>query len=859
MFENVEFKGTFRSYQQKILGGAEDYLSDGKINIVAAPGSGKTVLGLELIRRLSKPCIVLSPTTTVRDQWGERFKESFVKDGDDTGYVSFDLKNLADITSVTYQSLYAAIERAECDGEDYSELDLFKTVKDRGVGVLCLDEAHHLQNEWQRALEKFVAFFGDGIKIISLTATPPYDATAGEWKRYVDVCGEIDEEIFVPELVEQGTLCPHQDYVWFTFPTKEEAKDFGDFSARVDKVMKELKSHPAILSACKTVNMRTADKCGWLDGNYAEVIACMQFFRRLGLDYDRKLYKYLSVDKALRYTLKTAETAVNFILKTEELLLKNQCEELLYLFRQNGLYERGKVTLKLNDKLKKELVASAGKLKGIAEIASLESKNLGERLRLLVLTDYIKKESVSDLGKGKKFDNLSVVSVFETLRTSSPYPCAALSGSLVILPVKCAETLGYMGVNHTFKPIENTDYAEFNIKGGNREKVNAVDRLFERGEICALVGTKSLLGEGWDSPCINSLVLASFVGSFMLSNQMRGRAIRTDKSDPYKTANIWHLVTVFEGEDKNEINSYDFDVLKRRFDCFVAPSYSFDVIESGVGRITTVEPPFDSGGFNRINKATSRLAKDREELRRKWDSSLSISSEIFRKTEVPADRQLPAFTFYNVSRTFFLCTLLTAIIAGLCEAFLNITNTGVNVFLGILGAGLIFFLGGLLVGIIERRFLRHSNPQKSIKNLTECILETFKELGKVTSDCTVKVDANDIGTVINISLTGATVREQRLFSDAVRELFSPIESPRYVLIPHGKVGYDYKSALVCPSALGANKEYADRLADNLKRTTGKLRVVFTRNQKGRKFLRKCRKKAYITLNARNVEEIFGNC
>ena len=59
-----------------------------------------------------------------------------------------------------------------------------------------------------------------------------------------------------------------------------------------------------------------------------------------------------------------------------------------------------------------------------------------------------------------------------------------------------------------------------------------------------LVGTKSLLGEGWDSPCINSLILASFVGSFMLSNQMRGRAIRIFKDDPNKVSNIWHLVTL---------------------------------------------------------------------------------------------------------------------------------------------------------------------------------------------------------------------------------------------------------------------------------------------------------------------------
>ena len=57
-FNNIKFKGTFRSYQQRILDSADLYLSDGKINIVAAPGSGKTILGLELIRRLGNPCII---------------------------------------------------------------------------------------------------------------------------------------------------------------------------------------------------------------------------------------------------------------------------------------------------------------------------------------------------------------------------------------------------------------------------------------------------------------------------------------------------------------------------------------------------------------------------------------------------------------------------------------------------------------------------------------------------------------------------------------------------------------------------------------------------------------------------------
>ena len=55
-FDKVHFKGNFRDYQKRVLDNADKYLKDGKINIVAAPGSGKTVLGLELIRRLSSPC-----------------------------------------------------------------------------------------------------------------------------------------------------------------------------------------------------------------------------------------------------------------------------------------------------------------------------------------------------------------------------------------------------------------------------------------------------------------------------------------------------------------------------------------------------------------------------------------------------------------------------------------------------------------------------------------------------------------------------------------------------------------------------------------------------------------------------------
>ena len=55
----LEFKGTWRRYQARVLEHADRYMADGKIHIVAAPGSGKTTLGIELIRRMNGKALIL--------------------------------------------------------------------------------------------------------------------------------------------------------------------------------------------------------------------------------------------------------------------------------------------------------------------------------------------------------------------------------------------------------------------------------------------------------------------------------------------------------------------------------------------------------------------------------------------------------------------------------------------------------------------------------------------------------------------------------------------------------------------------------------------------------------------------------
>jgi hypothetical protein len=55
----LEFRWPWRPYQQRVLDALEEHLADQKLHVVAAPGSGKTCLGLEGFRRLGEPGLVL--------------------------------------------------------------------------------------------------------------------------------------------------------------------------------------------------------------------------------------------------------------------------------------------------------------------------------------------------------------------------------------------------------------------------------------------------------------------------------------------------------------------------------------------------------------------------------------------------------------------------------------------------------------------------------------------------------------------------------------------------------------------------------------------------------------------------------
>ena len=124
--------------------------------------------------------------------------------------------------------------------QDFTNFEILDLIKTAGIKTICLDEAHHLKSEWQKALEKFIDALGGTVKLISLTATPPYDSAPQEWAKYSSLCGEIDEEIFVPQLVSQKTLCPHQDYIYFSYPTEDELNNLNEYKEKAKQTTNEI-------------------------------------------------------------------------------------------------------------------------------------------------------------------------------------------------------------------------------------------------------------------------------------------------------------------------------------------------------------------------------------------------------------------------------------------------------------------------------------------------------------------------------------------------------------------------------------------------------------------------------------------
>ena len=852
VFSRVVFRGKFRSYQQEVLDGSGAYLADGRIHIVAAPGSGKTVLGLELLRRTGRPTLILSPTVTVRRQWGERFRELFLPEGEALeDYFSESLSVPASVCSITYQALHMASKPDESGAPQWR-----KAVREMGVGTICLDEAHHLRSEWQRSLEALLDALGGEVTVISLTATPPYDSSAAEWERYVRVCGPIDAEIFVPELVAQKTLCPHQDYIYFNYPSADESEMLTQYEARAEAAAAQIREERLLPDALRAVfGEQPEQRREQLLEDADELVALLSLSMALGDEPEKEWVKLLLPSGRLpRCGEEEAELALRFAMSREDLFGAERCARLHTILSENGLIEGGKLYLSADPKLQKKMLSSLGKLESIPKIVESEIAGCGRGLRMLILTDHIRGNLLGLVGSDAPLNTMGAVTVFEAVRRVCPYETrlALLTGTLIIVPnailselLPAAEALGF---RCGFTPLGDSWYSVLNCAGGSREGVILLTEAFEKGLLNILVGTKALLGEGWDSPCVNTLVLASFVGSFISSNQMRGRAIRIDKKEPQKAANIWHLVTVLPPERKlsfladtqeDDMLGGDYALLRRRFDCFMAPSYDGERIESGLERVDILKPPFTRERVAEINAEMLARAADRRGMAASWEKALMKRPSGRVRESVRAEKEIrPRLYTASAGGAAALHGVLLGAMGTLCLT--SPPTAALFALVPLMGVSAVGLVGDL------RRTLGSVTPEKTLRRLGTALLDALRETGAIKSP-EAALRAENCGAGVECALENASVREKNLFAEALGELLSPLDNPRYILIRKlPLLGFTINmpsQSYACPSLLGGKKETAEVLRKHLEKSGDRFELVYTRNEEGRKKLLECRRAA----------------
>ncbi len=888
--ENIHFKYPWRKYQHRVLEELSHHLSDQHLHIIAPPGSGKTVLGLEVTLRLNKPVLILAPTIAIRNQWIQRFCELFLQTDTVPDWISHDIRNPRFMTVSTYQGLHAAcnhktaedVEEEEETGEYKTEKtnnDNFKAIAKglakQGAKTIVLDEAHHLKNEWWSTLTALKEELEP--VIVGLTATPPYDVTGAEWQRYTELNGPVETEITVPELIMEGDLCPHQDYVFYTLPTEEENKGIDSIKYRMGKLFEEVKHDAVLVEAMENYPVWRNPKnyLDWIYNNAACYSAMLIFLNANEKEIPKKHIEIIADkgDKIPELDYSWMETLLDFYLYQEKVHFTNYDEHRLTLenrLRNYGAMEKRRVTFSHNSKVDTKLILSISKLNAIESIAEFEHKQLGSNLRMVILTDYIRKEFyVNDTENTETLNRIGVLPIFEKLRRNNTknIKIGVLTGSIAIIPKSALHQLkikavGYgIGIDSSTVPFDENYVLINQTEQLKHHIVHIVTEIFEEGEIEILIGTKSLLGEGWDAPAINALILASFVGSFVLSNQMRGRAIRTQQGNIDKTGNIWHLVCI---DPASTDGGRDLQLMKRRFKGFVGVSYKeYGGIENGLDRMDIPDTLYNPHTIAAKNNRTFEVAAQRNLLKQKWDEALTNGVNLVEEIKVPFHREIERGTvkkekqfYYNKTITNLTSVLVSGVLA-YGEGVLHLLSRSLrslksfeqlSFILGMAGLGGIFFFGNKAYKSV-RLYIGYRDITKDIRQISEALLHALHNSGHIKTDLSslkIVAEANEKGAVY-CHLEGESTYEKSVFINSLIEIIGPINNPRYVIIRKSKMFFlKQKDYHTIPEIISKNKKPAEEFAHQWRKYVGDCELVFTRNYEGRKLLLKSRVKSLIS-------------
>ncbi len=945
-FDELKFSGEWRRYQRAALAAFERDRKSGNTSthIVAPPGSGKTLLGVELIRRVGKRALVLAPNQAIQQQW-PRAVMQFTKTRRDAADIAGAEVNKP-IACLSYQALCqledpeillgrlamtrwagqraaatgmtpeealregeayegaaadrrarelarisAALKREVARGEhagvELREL-LSETARRRvstlaslGVGVVLLDECHHLASLWGYVVRAVLEELGGGVHVIGLTATPPVSLSDDDRELYDALLGPVDFTVPTPAVVRDGHLAPYQELAWLTEPLASERAWLAEHDERFRELIAALHedaeseiSFPAWVISRLRDRRRSPDddaEVPWeafQRRSPALARAGVRFLASAGLELpsgaprgeayrrtpDLEDWLVLLEDYALRCLAGSSARAAGARYDAIAAALR----ELGFQLTRQGI-RRG------TSEVDRLLTSSQAKALGLVEVLAAESDTRAEALRALVLCD-------AELAAQRPDDALTgvldpaagsarhaLMAIANDARTAAMRPLLVSGRGLRCAPADAdflLEALRAEAEERFALPEWEAEpdglLVSLRSSGAEwvtRAWVELATRLLVEGITTVLVGTRSLLGEGWDCPPLNVLVDMSIATTGVSVQQMRGRSLRLDPNDAEKVASNWDVVCVAPDLVRG---SADYERFVRKHMHLFAPAEDGEV-EAGPSHVSPELGPFappPAERFGPLNREQLARSADRDGARSRWQvgtpyRGVEMPSLLVRRADHGADAA-PA----QVSSPSLPLSQRVPLGVGLGGAV-------------VFGAAGVVAAPALLAGValapvgLGWAAYRLGRTKKRIPLVlpldaaARAVADAYRDLGELSGEAAASLSIEPRASgFLRCELTAATAEEARRFAGALDELMGVSDAPRYLVgrpLADPSVG---SAALLgrvltrkppfeerlhpVPADLARNKERAEAFARAWRKHVGPGRLVFTqRSEEGR--------------------------
>jgi superfamily II DNA or RNA helicase len=820
-FGTLALRGTLRPYQRQALAAFEHDRAAGRTSthIVAPPGSGKTVIGLEIVRRLGRPALVLAPTATIQAQWAEKLAlftadpaailapsgplhvltyQAVCQTSDPDGALRDTaqarlIAARAAATGATREAvrdevvafagaartrferdLAAEIARLRREVARGEQLDaslaslVAPSARERldalvraGVGTLVLDECHHLASMWGYLVRVLMESLG-GVHVVGLTATSPAELRGDEADLYGQLLGPVDFEISTPAVVRERHVAPYQELAFFTTPLQSELVWLAERHVRFDELLdrlhdpaspgeEDLAFGPWVIGR---IRYRDSEQ-GAARVPFATLAARHPELARAGLRYLAGAGLELPGDAPRGEGWREPLTLEDWLVLIGDYAVgclrgqpgeasERRLHELQVGLRDLGFSLTRQGVRRGGSDVDRVLMQSTAKSIGAIEVLAAEAESRGDDVRAAVLCDT---EHAPRRPDGSPLALVGgargVLRAFgEDPRLAPLHPLLVTGESVACLPADRGLLAGALGA--TAQPEEEGLVALIAPGWDSRTWVAAAGRALAAGTTRLIVGTRGLLGEGWDAPVLNVLVDLTSVAADVSVRQMRGRTLRLEPADGSKIASNWDVVCVAADLARG---TADYERFVRRHAHLRAPCEDGS-IESGVSHVHPELSPFVPPSDERqpeLNAAALRRASDHLGAWSRWRIGEPYVGEDVPVLLVRASRQ---------------------------------PQPGVAV---VPGAGLPRPRGPL--AFLRLGALADAYPDVlPLDRVARAIVAAYRELGEISERASASLAlAPRSGGLVRCALSDGDADENRRFANALEEALNPATGQRYVV------------------------------------------------------------------------------